>query len=42
MLWGLSQFFSTSFRALDGAATESFKLIETSAAVSQEKILLNH
>ena len=39
MLWGVSQFFSTSFSALDGAARESFKLIETSAVISQEKIL---
>jgi hypothetical protein len=42
MLWGLSQFFSNSFPALDSAATESFKLIEASAIVSQEKILLNN
>lgn len=39
MLWGVSQFFSTSFPALDGAARESFKLIETSAVISQEKLL---
>ncbi len=39
MLWGLSQFFSTSFPALDGAARESFELIEVSANVSQQKIL---
>lgn len=39
MLWGVSQFFQTSFVALDGAARESFKLIETSAVVSQQKIL---
>ena len=39
MLWGLSQFFATSFVALDGAARESFKFIEAGAIVSQEKVL---
>jgi hypothetical protein len=39
MLWGVSQFFSSSFSAFDGAASESFKLIETSAIISQEKML---
>ncbi len=39
MLWGMSQFFSSSFPALDSAASESFKLIETSAIISQEKML---
>lgn len=39
MLWGMSQFFSSSFLALDGAARESFQLIEASAIVSQEKVL---
>jgi hypothetical protein len=39
ILWGLSQFFSTSFPALDGAARESFKLIEVSAVTSQHKIV---
>jgi hypothetical protein len=39
MLWGLSQFFSSSFTAFDGAARESFELIEVSAHVSQQKIL---
>ncbi len=39
MLWGLSQFFSTSFVALDGAARESFHLIEASALTSQQKML---
>jgi hypothetical protein len=38
-LWGVSQFFNSSFSALDGAARESFKLIETSAVISQEKML---
>jgi hypothetical protein len=40
MLWGLSQFFATSFVALDGAARESFKFIEASAVVSQHKVLM--
>ena len=39
MLWGMSQFFSSAFSALDGAARESFQLIEASAVVSQEKVL---
>jgi hypothetical protein len=38
VLWGISQFFTTSFSALDSAARESFELIEVSAIVSQEKI----
>ncbi|MBP6924554.1 MAG: hypothetical protein KBB78_03215 [Candidatus Pacebacteria bacterium] len=39
LLFGLSQFFQTSFAALDGAARESFEFIEVSAVVSQQKIL---
>ncbi len=35
VLWGLSQFFSNSFQALDGAATQSFKAIEAAAITSQ-------
>jgi hypothetical protein len=38
MLWGVSQFFTSAFGALDGAARESFKLIEVSAVTSQQKI----
>ena len=38
VLWGLSQFFQSAFGALDGAARESFKLIEISAVTSQHKI----
>jgi hypothetical protein len=38
ILWGVSQFFTTSFQALDSAARESFELIEASAVLSQEKI----
>ena len=39
ILWVLSKFFATAFFALDGAARESFKLIEASAVVSQQKVL---
>ncbi len=39
MLWGVSQFFASAFSAFDGAARESFKLIEASAVISQEKLL---
>lgn len=39
MLWGVSQFFTSSFIALDSAARESFRLIEASAIVSQQKML---
>ncbi len=35
VLWGLSQFFSTSFTALDDAARESLKTLEAAAIVSQ-------
>jgi hypothetical protein len=35
VLWGLSNFFSTSFVALDDAARETFKTVETAAVVSQ-------
>jgi hypothetical protein len=35
VLWGLSQFFSNSFQALDSAAAQSFKTIEAAAITSQ-------
>lgn len=35
VLWGLSHFFNSAFSALDDAARESFKTIETAAIVSQ-------
>lgn len=35
ILWGLSQFFSTAFVALNDAATESFRTLEVAATVSQ-------
>jgi hypothetical protein len=38
LLWGVSQFFTSAFEALDGAARESFKLVEVSAVTSQQKI----
>lgn len=39
MMWGMSQFFQTSFAALDGAARESFKLVEVTAVTSQQQII---
>jgi hypothetical protein len=38
VLWGLANFFSSSFTALDSAARESFKVIETAAIVSQVEL----
>jgi len=38
ILWGLSQFFDTAFLALDSAARESFRTLETAAIVSQESL----
>ncbi len=35
VLWGLSQFFTSSFQALDSAAAQSFKTIEAAAITSQ-------
>lgn len=35
IIWGLSKFFSSAFVALDDAARESFRFIETAAVVSQ-------
>lgn len=39
VLTGLSHFFSSSLVALDSAARESFRLLEVSAVVSQQKVL---
>lgn len=39
VLWGLSQYFSTAFPALDSAARESFQTIEVAAQVSQTQLL---
>ena len=38
ILWGFSQFFSSSFTALDSAATESFKALEAAAVVTQNEL----
>lgn len=38
ILWGLSQFFSSAFVAVDDAARESFRLIETAAVASQQQL----
>lgn len=35
VLYALSHFFSSAFSALDNAATESFRTLETAAIVSQ-------
>jgi hypothetical protein len=41
ILYGLSQFFSNSFHAFDGAATESLRLVELAAIQSQIEIQEN-
>ncbi len=41
VLWGLSNFFSSAFMALDDAARESFKFVETAAVVSQAQMSKN-
>jgi len=38
VLYALSKFFTNSFAALDSAATESFKVLEAAAVVSQIEI----
>lgn len=38
VLWGLSQFFSNAFPALDSAARESFRAVEAAAIVSQQEL----
>lgn len=35
ILWALSQFLSGSFQALDAAATQSLKTVETAAKVAE-------
>ncbi len=35
VLWALSQFLSNSFQALDAAASQSFKTVETAARVAE-------
>jgi len=39
ILWGLSQFFSSAFGALDNAARESFKTIEAAAVTTQLNLM---
>lgn len=39
VLYGLSHFFSSSFAALDRAATETLATIEMAAKLSQNEIL---
>ncbi len=38
ILWGLSNFFSASFAALDNAAHEVIETIELAAIVSQKQL----
>jgi len=38
ILWGLSNYFSSSFHALDSAVTQGFKTFEAAAILSQDKI----
>ncbi len=39
ILWGLSHFFSSAFLALDDAARESLRTVETAAKLSQQELL---
>ena len=41
VLWGISQFFSSSFLALDSAATEVLQAVESAAILSQEELQQN-
>lgn len=38
ILYALSQFFSNSFSALDGALTETFAALQVAATVSQDEL----
>lgn len=40
VLWALSQYFSSSFAALDGAARESFRAFEAAAIMSQQQYMI--
>jgi hypothetical protein len=39
VLWGLSYFLSQTFVALNSAAAQSFKTIETAAAVAEARLI---
>ena len=39
ILWGLSQYFTSSLGALDSAARESFETLEVAAVEAQEKLM---
>lgn len=39
MLWGLSVFLTSTFAAFDRAATETFKVVEAAAVLSQQQIM---
>jgi len=38
ILWGLSNYFSSSFNALDSAVTQGFKTFESAALLSQKRM----
>ncbi len=39
VLWAFSQFFSSSFEALDSAASESFRTLEAAAVTTQLQLI---
>jgi hypothetical protein len=39
ILWGLSTFLQSTFSALDAAATQSFKTVETAARVAEVRLI---
>lgn len=39
ILWALSQFLSNSFHALDAAASQSLKTVETAARVAEIRLI---
>jgi hypothetical protein len=39
ILWALSQFLSNSFHALDAAASQSLKTVETAAKVAEKHLI---
>ena len=39
ILWGLSNFLQSTFTALDSAASQSFKTIETAARVAEVRLI---
>ncbi|MCB9810975.1 MAG: hypothetical protein H6779_04945 [Candidatus Nomurabacteria bacterium] len=39
ILWALSHFFTEAFTSLNSAAAQSFKTIETAAAIAEVKMI---